>query len=447
MLSATINSIAKRQLGKFLNSAAGGGNCHGPAIPRFYTTIFSSGKHGCRIIDVSPSIHLAASARSVREFSTSPSLFSSSVRPIYYNPESKSRPPHELDIDAPYPEAAGDGYITASFYSFISIPEEDLEYLRKKLLRDWGDSDLGVHGRIYIWSNGINAQLSLPRDKVKDFRGYLESAPLFSGKIPPFNWALSHGKAFKSLHIRIRPLVAAGGDVDLDTISNQPTYLRADEWDREIKDAKDKGMNTTIFDMRNFYEFEIGHFEGATKLDVDTFREQMDIVTEMCNKIKKDEPIYMYCTGGIRCSVAGAILKSKGHKDVRTLEGGIIAYGRYVKEHNNEKSSLFRGKNFTFDKRLGERITDEVLAKCFQCGKPCDHYSNCVNGSCNLLFLQCHSCATKYKNTCGNPRCLEKIKMPPEIIREMREPAIWNYRQRVRPNEAFASAGISLDNQ
>ncbi|KAJ1675739.1 hypothetical protein EV182_000682, partial [Spiromyces aspiralis] len=365
--------------------------------------------------------------------------------------------PHPPEIDEPYPEAPSDGYLTASFYSFIDIPKSELPEMRTKLLKTWKE-DFGIVGRIYIWHTGINAQMSIPRDQVKDFRVSLEEHDVFRGKIPPFNWAVNHGRAFKSLHIRIRPLVAAGEEYDLEVISHQPTYLTAQEWDRELNEMRSKDKPVTLIDMRNFYEYgtnyagdsaatsDVGRFEGAMRLDVDTFREQIKQVADICKD--KDKPVYMYCTGGIRCSVAGAILKSKGCTNVKTLKGGVIAYGRHVKDGIIEKSrSTYKGLNFTFDKRLGERITDDTLAKCFHCGGPCDIYTNCSNGSCNLLFIQCPSCAKKYQHTCGNPKCIERVKADPETIQNLREPPMWNYRQRVRPYEAFRAAGIALKQQ
>ncbi|KAJ2399955.1 hypothetical protein GGI10_006307 [Coemansia sp. RSA 2530] len=197
--------------------------------------------------------------------------------------------------------------------------------------------------------------------------------------------------------------------------------------------------------MRNNYEFRIGQFQGAVCPDVDTFREEMAAVRTMCKERQdKRAPIYMYCTGGIRCSIAGAILKSEGYENVKTLQGGVVAYGKHVRERpEGAANSLYRGKNFTFDKRLGEEVTAEVLAKCDQCGGPCDSFTNCANRSCNLLFIQCPKCAEKHHNTCGHATCIERSHMSHEELIKNRRPTVWSYHLRVRPDKVFGKDGIA----
>jgi UPF0176 protein len=106
----------------------------------------------------------------------------------------------------------------------------------------------------------------------------------------------------------------------------------------------------------------------------------------------------MYCTGGIRCEKASAYMLHHGFNHVYHLEGGIINYARQVKQAGLE--TKFIGKNFVFDDRLGERITDDIIAKCHQCGKPADTHTNCKNDGCHLLFIQCGDCAKIYDGCC-----------------------------------------------
>jgi UPF0176 protein len=164
-----------------------------------------------------------------------------------------------------------------------------------------------------------------------------------------------------------------------------------------------------VVDMRNHYESEIGHFQNAITPDVDTFRESLPIIEGQLSEHKEDKNLLMYCTGGIRCEKASAFFKHKGFKNVFQLEGGIIEYTRQVKAEGLE--SKFIGKNFVFDHRLGERITDDVVAQCHQCGKPCDNHTNCANEACHLLFIQCDDCAEAMENTCSI-ECLEIIHLP-----------------------------------
>jgi UPF0176 protein len=126
----------------------------------------------------------------------------------------------------------------------------------------------------------------------------------------------------------------------------------------------------------------------------------------------------MYCTGGIRCEKASAYFKHKGFKNVFQLEGGIIEYARQVKTLGLENK--FIGKNFVFDERRGERISDEIIAQCHQCGSPCDTHVNCINEACHLLFIQCESCQEKMDQCCSTD-CQEIIALPIEKQRDLRK--------------------------
>ena len=169
--------------------------------------------------------------------------------------------------------------------------------------------------------------------------------------------------------------------------------------------------------MRNHYESEVGHFQGAILPDADTFREELPLVIDEL-KDKKDKKVLLYCTGGIRCEKASAYLKHNGFKDVNQLYGGIISYAHQIKEKGLENK--FIGKNFVFDERLGERITDDIIATCHQCGNSCDDHTNCKNDDCHLLFIQCKSCAEKYQGCC-TPECQEVTNLPVEDQRKLRK--------------------------
>ena len=164
-----------------------------------------------------------------------------------------------------------------------------------------------------------------------------------------------------------------------------------------------------MVDFRNHYESEIGHFKGAITPDVETFRESLPIINEQLKDFKEDKNLVMYCTGGIRCEKASAYFKHQGFKNVFQLEGGIINYAKQIKEENIE--SKFIGKNFVFDHRLGERITNDIVSQCHQCGKPCDNHTNCENDGCHLLFIQCEECKDKMENCCS-AECLETAHLP-----------------------------------
>ena len=178
-----------------------------------------------------------------------------------------------------------------------------------------------------------------------------------------------------------------------------------------------KDSNTIVVDMRNHYEYEVGHFENALEVPSDTFREQLPMAVTML-ETAKDKNIIMYCTGGIRCEKASAYMLHNGFKNVFHLEGGIINYAQQIKDAGLE--SRFIGKNFVFDDRLGERITEDVIASCHQCAKPADTHTNCKNDGCHLLFIQCEACSVKYDGCCS-AACQAVYNMPVEAQKELRK--------------------------
>ena len=254
---------------------------------------------------------------------------------------------------------------TISFYRYVNIPNP--QELRDELFKAW--SNWNCFGRIYIAHEGINAQMSVPVKVWDDFVNYVNQLEQF--KNVPFKHAVDgNGKSFYKLVIKVKEKIVADGinDPDFDP-SNTGKYLNAVEFNEALNDP-----NTIVVDMRNHYESEVGKFENAFTPDADTFREELPLVIDHLNG-QEEKKIVMYCTGGIRCEKASAYFKHKGFKDVNHLQGGIIQYAKEIKEQGLE--SKFKGINFVFDERIGERITDDVLSECHQCGTPCDTHVNC----------------------------------------------------------------------
>jgi UPF0176 protein len=270
---------------------------------------------------------------------------------------------------------------------------------------------LGVLGRIYLAQEGINAQVSVPADNFNALRTYLNTIPAL--KDIRLNIAVDDdGKSFYVLDIKVRNKIVADGidDAKFD-MANKGKYVNAEQFNALTNDEQ-----TVVIDMRNHYEFEVGHFEKAIEVPSDTFREQLPMAVDMM-ATDKDKNIIMYCTGGIRCEKASAYMLHHGFKNVFHLEGGIINYVNEVKEKGLENK--FHGKNFVFDQRLGERVTDEIIASCHQCGKPADTHVNCVNDACHLLFIQCEECQQKMEGTCSK-ECFDFIHLPEEEQKKMR---------------------------
>jgi UPF0176 protein len=298
--------------------------------------------------------------------------------------------------------------ITISFYRYVPIvdPQQFRDELYKNL------SALHVFGRIYVAHEGINAQISVPETCFELFRAHLDAVEEL--KNLRLNIAVDDdGKSFWVLKIKLRDKIVADGinDPSFD-MANKGKYVNAEEFNMLTDDP-----DTVVVDMRNHYEYEVGHFDKAIEVPSDTFREQLPMSADMLED-KKEKNIIMYCTGGIRCEKASAYLLHRGFKNVFHLEGGIINYANKVKEQG--LTNKFKGKNFVFDDRLGERISDEIIAHCHQCGKPADTHTNCRNEGCHLLFIQCAECAEKYSGCCGT-ECHDIYHLPEEQQKELRK--------------------------
>ncbi|WP_294733706.1 rhodanese-related sulfurtransferase [uncultured Flavobacterium sp.] len=305
-------------------------------------------------------------------------------------------------------DQSGKQRLTLSFYAYANI--EDPQQFRDDLFLAW--NPLEVLGRIYVATEGINAQLSLPADNFYAFKDHVETYPFMNGM--RLNVAVEQDDlSFLKLTIKVRKKIVADGlnDNTFD-VTDKGVHLKANEFNEMLEDP-----NTVLVDMRNHYESEIGHFKNAITPDVETFRESLPIIEDDLKEHKEDKNLLMYCTGGIRCEKASAFFKHKGFKNVYQLEGGIIEYTRQVKAEGLD--SKFIGKNFVFDHRLGERITDDIISQCHQCGKPCDTHTNCANEACHLLFIQCDDCASSMEGCCSL-ECVDIIHLPEDEQRERR---------------------------
>lgn len=315
---------------------------------------------------------------------------------------------------------------TLSFYKYVKI--DDPRTLRDELFETW--SQLGVLGRIYLAKEGINAQLSVPTANFEKYKTELYSDPRFTDT--PFKIAVEdNGKSFYKLTIKVREKIVADGlDDNTFNPADVGTHLNAHQFNSAMEDPE-----TIVVDMRNQYESEVGCFENAICPDADTFREEIQIVKDEL-KGKEDKKILFYCTGGVRCEKASAYFKHLGYKNVNQLQGGIIQYAHEIRQHN--LPSKFKGKNFVFDERIGERITEDIISHCHQCQQTCDTHTNCANNACHLLFIQCENCSQKF-NGCCTTTCQQFIQLPlEEQIRRRHEftlngDTLKVYKSRLRP--------------
>lgn len=323
-------------------------------------------------------------------------------------------------------ETEGVPRTTLSFYRYVRL--DAAETLRHTLYQEW--EALGILGRIYLSQEGINAQVSLPTANLEAFRANLDSREAF--KDVPWKIAVEDdGKSFLKLAIKVKKKIVADGLADdAFDVTNVGEHLDAKTFNKKMEEG------AVVIDMRNNYECLIGHFEGAYLPKADNFRGAIDEVVEMlrAKEAQTDDQgarsvdplgrptsapeILLYCTGGIRCEKASAYLKHEGFTNVAQLHGGIIDYARQLKAEGLK--SKYLGQNFVFDERLAERITDDVVSTCMQCGTKSDRISNCHEATCNMLLVQCEACAAKYADCCS-PSCREIHQLPIEAQRIWRK--------------------------
>lgn len=285
---------------------------------------------------------------------------------------------------------------TLSFYRYVRIV--DPVNFRNTLYAEW--EALGALGRIYVSQEGINAQMNVPEPNWEGFLANLESHSELQNM--PLKIAVEQGESFWKLTIKVRKQIVADGlTPGTYDIENVGTHLNAEEFNRLAAQP-----DTLIVDMRNAYESEIGHFENAFLPNAETFKEELPLVSETL-KDHKDKKLLLYCTGGIRCEKASAYLKNEGFQNVYQLYGGIINYAHEIRAKN--LPSKFKGKNFVFDERRAERVTEDILSTCHQCALPCDTHVNCSYLPCNKLFIQCETCREKMSGCC-NEACAQAFK-------------------------------------
>ena len=298
--------------------------------------------------------------------------------------------------------------ITISFYRYAHIltPEQ----VRDELFAAW--ENLNVLGRIYVAREGINAQCSIPESKYSLF---LEQLETIFPKMPIKVALAQDAESFYKLVVKVRKKILADGlNDDSYDVTNVGKHLTAEEFNQAMDLP-----GTVVVDVRNNFESEIGYFKGALRPDVATFKDELPVIKDLL-KGQEDKKVLLYCTGGIRCEKTSAWLKHQGFKDVNQLHGGIIYYANQVKAAGLENK--FIGKNFVFDARMGEPISDDVVATCHQCGAAADTHTNCRWDGCHLLFIQCAACAEVMLGCCS-ATCRDITKLPETEQKVMRQKA------------------------
>ncbi|GLX69383.1 rhodanese-related sulfurtransferase [Paenibacillus glycanilyticus] len=254
---------------------------------------------------------------------------------------------------------------------------------------------LGVKGRILISDQGINGTCSGTTQQTDAYMAYMNEHPLF--KDITYKIDESEGHVFKKLFVRHKnELVTLRYNKKMDPNVLTGKRLSPKEFYEQLQQE-----DVIIIDGRNDYEYDIGHFRGAIRPTVESFREFPEWIRKNLPEDAKNKPILTYCTGGIRCETLTGVLLEEGFSDVAQLEGGIVTYGK----DEEVKGRLWDGKCYVFDDRISVPINrteeDIVIGKCHHCGKPNDRYVNCANVTCDKRHICCEECEAEHARHCS----------------------------------------------
>ncbi len=309
---------------------------------------------------------------------------------LYVNSAIGIFPPSDFDIPLTADPFDTPSYTMVSFFSFQKVVDKSQTAIDLQSL--W--SPFKALGRVYVASEGVNAQMAIPTCIIEDFKRCTIKYPLFSESkfntdpaIPRTEYFKT--KPFRALHVRIRDQIVADGlDEGLDW-NHAGNELDPLQWHEALENP-----NAIILDCRNSYETDVGKFDGAIPLNTTFFRESWVALEEILKDKPRNMPVLTYCTGGIRCVKINAYLEQKmGFTNTHRLKGGIIAYRRELEKIHTSPSdrfplapcsSKFKGGNYVFDERLVERITGDCFAYCETCGVSIDSFTNCKNARCNV---------------------------------------------------------------
>lgn len=272
------------------------------------------------------------------------------------------------------------------YYKYVPIENPEQERIAHLALCN----ELGIKGRVILSSEGINGTVAGEEDAIEKYKEYMHHHPLFSDTI--FKEDISEKNVFPRLQIRVRKEVVSLQCDDV-ALSDSASYIEPED----LKQLIESDEEFYLVDARNDYETKVGKFKNAVTLPIRNFRDLPKAVEEISHL--KHKRIITYCTGGIRCEKASALLKEEGFENVEQLHGGIIAYGKKF------PTGDFQGKCYVFDERITVEVNSpayqSVIATCAHCQKPSDRYINCCNASCNKHFICCEACDTKMQSACS----------------------------------------------
>ena len=240
-------------------------------------------------------------------------------------------------------------------YRFVDLPDRDS--IRDPMLEECLKLDL--KGSILLSHNGINFFLAGSKTSIRGFLQYLESDERFIGIDLKISY--TDYQPFRRMLVKRKKEIISLGMDEIKPSEFTGPHISPTEFKRMLDEKED----IVILDTRNDYETRIGSFEGAIDLDIQSFRDFPRAIETLPDEYKS-KTLVMYCTGGIRCEKASAVMLNAGFEDVRQLNGGILAY---LDEHGE---SYWNGDCFVFDQRVAvdHNLRESKVEMCFKCREP-----------------------------------------------------------------------------
>ncbi len=274
------------------------------------------------------------------------------------------------------------------YYHYTTI--EEPEMFAKEHLAFCKSLDL--KGRILVANEGINGTVSGTVEQTNAYMEAMNANPLFEGIVFKVDESETH--AFRKMFVRPRSeLVNLSLEDDINPRELTGRYVEPAQFLEEMQQE-----NTIVIDARNTYEYDVGHFEGAIRPDIETFRELPQWIRDN-KELLEGKRILTYCTGGIRCEKFSGWLVREGFEDVGQLHGGIVSYGK----DPVAKGQLWNGQCYVFDDRLTvpiNQVNPVIVGKDHYTGEPCERYVNCANPECNKQILASEENEHKHLGGC-----------------------------------------------
>lgn len=287
-------------------------------------------------------------------------------------------------------------YSLLTFYKFIDIPEDELDSIAQEHL-DF-TRDIGLKWRVYIGTEWISSTVTGNQGQCWAYRQFLEASKYFR-EIPDIESKSTQvdEHEFPRMSVKIRnEIVTFGVKVTADQVKKYKKELTPDEFKKILE--SDKKDEYVILDMRNDYEYRLGHFRNAIPAGTVNFREVPKLL-EQYGKAAQGKKVIWYCTGGIRCEKAAVLANQSSETEFYSIQWGVV---KYVNEFNDGN---WLGNLYTFDWRVSTQVGDEdthiTIGECLYTGEKTDNCENCRYAPCNARMIATPSAYKKHMGFCS----------------------------------------------